>query len=162
MAGHCGECTQCCRAYAIPEIKKPAGKWCQHCKIGVGCTIYEARPKMCSEYQCLWLHSQERTGREIMALELRPDKCKVVFSLTTDENIIVGLTAPGYPDAWRKEPVRGIINNMLLSGFRVVVGTAASTRKLMLDKFGAREVELSEPDENGMQWGKNPQRYPAE
>ena len=162
MAGSCGSCTACCRAYAIPELEKPAGKWCEHCAIGKGCKIYEARPKMCLEYECLWLHSQGREDpREQMVPEMRPDKCKVIFSMTTDQHIIVAFTATGYPDAWKKEPARALINKLLLSNYRVVVGNPTSKQKLMLDKFGAKEITLSEPDENGMQWGDNPPPLPA-
>jgi len=41
---------------------------------------------------------------------------------------------------------------MIASGMRVVVGPPASIRKTMLDERGEREVEMTEPDENGMQW----------
>ena len=60
MTNHCGTCTACCRVFAIPALNKPAGQWCQHCDIGVGCKIYNSRPQTCVEYECLWLQSQKR------------------------------------------------------------------------------------------------------
>jgi hypothetical protein len=153
MAGDCGSCTACCRVYAIPDLNKPAGPWCQHCAIGKGCKIYEERPTLCADFKCLWLQSREREDpREHLADELRPDRCKVVFSPTTNENIMAAITMPGAPLAWRKEPVRKLIGKMVAGGMHVVVGAPATTRKTMVDKSGERDVELTEPDENGMQW----------
>ena len=34
----CGSCSLCCKVYNVPEIEKPAGKWCRHCTPGKGCT----------------------------------------------------------------------------------------------------------------------------
>ena len=150
MAGECGSCTACCRVYAIPELKKPAGKWCDHCAIGTGCKVYEARPALCVDFQCLWLMSQSKDTP--LPAALRPDKCKVVFSPTTNPDIMAGITMPGAPDAWRREPVRGLIETMVTNNYRVVVGPPASTRKIMINHRGEREVEMTEPDENGMQW----------
>ena len=86
---NCGTCTACCRIFEIPELAKPAGKWCEHCEIGRGCTIYNERPAVCQEFECLWLLSQQRDDpREHLAPELRPDRCKVVFSPSTNDRIM--------------------------------------------------------------------------
>lgn len=153
MAGDCGSCTACCRVYAIPTLNKPAGPWCQHCAIGEGCKIYDERPELCADFKCLWLQSRSREDRrEHLPDELRPDRCKVVFSPTTNPDIMSAITMPGAPLAWRREPVREVIGKMIASGMRVVVGPPASTSKVMIDKRGERDVEMTEPDENGMQW----------
>jgi hypothetical protein len=76
----------------------------------------------------------------------------VVFSPTTNPDIMSAITMPGAPLAWQREPVREVIGKMIASGMRVVVGPPASTRKTMVDKRGEREVEMTEPDETGMQW----------
>ena len=150
----CGTCTACCRVYAIPELDKPAGPWCSHCAVGKGCTIYDSRPSLCVEYKCLWLQSRERDPRYHLGEELRPDRSKVVFSPTTDDSVMAGITLPGAADAWRKPNVRTLIDQMIRSGMRVVVGPPASIKKTMIDRFGEHEVELTPPDENGMQWSK--------
>jgi hypothetical protein len=157
MAGHCGTCTACCRVYAIPQLNKPAGKWCEHCAIGVGCKVYDNRPELCVDFACVWLQSHQRArGNELgMPIEMRPDKCKVVFSPTTKDGLMAGITMPGSPDAWRKGEARRIIDMMLKAGLRVVVGPPASTTKIMLTLNSEREVQLTEPDENGMQWSIN-------
>lgn len=157
MAGDCGSCTACCRVYAIPALDKPAGKWCQHCAIGNGCRIYEERPALCVDFKCLWLQSQSREDkRERLPDELRPDRCKVVFSPSTNPDIMAAITMPGAPLAWQREPVRGLIETMVTNDYRVVVGPPASTRKIMITHRGEREVEMTEPDENGMQWSVEP------
>jgi hypothetical protein len=152
MAGDCGSCTACCRVYAIPTLDKPAGKWCQHCDIGKGCKVYDDRPKLCVDFKCLWLQSQDRDPDERQPLDLRPDKCKVVFSPTTKDGLFAAMVMPGSPDAWRKGPAARLIALMVRRGLRVVAGLPASTTKVMIDQYGERDVQLTEPDENGMQW----------
>jgi hypothetical protein len=153
MTNHCGECTACCRVFAIAELpEKKAGDWCQHCAIGKGCKIYEQRPPTCAEFQCLWLISQSRGGAERMEPELRPDRCKVVFSPSTNEMIMAGTVMPGSPLAWQRPDVLRLIKAMTRHGMGVVVGTPGATRRTMLDKDGMHEVRLTEPDENGMQY----------
>lgn len=153
MAGLCGSCTACCRVYAIPSLNKPAGKWCDHCAIGKGCKVYEERPELCVEFACLWLQSHQRGNP--MPDEMRPDRCKVVFSPTTKDGLMGAITMPGSPDAWRKGAARSLIDKLLRAGMRVVAGPPASVKRTMIDQFGEREVELTEPDENGMQWSKS-------
>lgn len=150
MAGECGSCTACCRVYAIPSLDKPAGKWCDHCAIGKGCTVYETRPELCVEFACLWLQSHQR-GQGLPE-EARPDRCKVVFTPTTNDGLMSAMCMPGSPDAWRKGPARKIIDTMLKGGMRVVAGLPQATTKVMIDQYGEREVQMTAPDENGMQW----------
>ena len=151
---HCGSCTACCRIFAIPEIdNKPAGQWCQHCAVGVGCKIYEQRPLVCAEFKCLWLQSREREDtRDHFADELRPDRCKVVFSPATNESVMAATTMPGAPNAWQRKPVRALIHKLVRAGYHVVVGQPAATNRIMFDHRGQHDVEMTEPDENGIQW----------
>ena len=150
MAGDCGSCTACCRVYAIPALNKPAGKWCDHCIIGEGCKIYEARPKKeCADFQCLWLE-MKNLGSD-PADDLRPDRCKVVFSPTGQKGLISATTMPGYSDAFRKGAARRLIDGLVRTGMRVIVGPSATTTKVMIDQLGEREIEMTEPDENGLQ-----------
>jgi len=151
---HCGTCNACCRVFAIPEVKKAAGPWCQHCDIGKGCKIYEDRPQVCVEFKCLWLLSREREPRDHLADNLRPDRCKVVFNMTTDDTIMAATTMPGAEDAWRKPHVRDLIDKLVRGmDYSVACGPPQSRRKTMIDKYGEHEVEMSAPDENGIQWG---------
>jgi hypothetical protein len=155
MAGECGECTACCRVFAIPEFDKPAGKWCEHCAIGVGCKIYEQRPERCVDYSCLWLLSQQREQpKERLAPELRPDRCRVVIGPTTNPKIMAVTPMPGYPLAWRTGPVRVVIDRLVASGMAVAVQAPLARTSTLVDRYGEREVEMTEPDADGMQWSK--------
>lgn len=151
----CGTCTACCKVYAIPELSnKPAGEWCQHCNVGQGCGRYETRPATCVEFECMWLQSQAKeTTRQ--PLELRPDKCKVVFNMSTSPRVMTATTMPGTPDAWHKPIVRQLIDRMLRGGLAVAIGLPAASKQILLTSDGAQTiVEMTEPDENGIQWSK--------
>jgi len=111
----CGGCTACCYVYHIddPELKKPSNTHCKHCTIGVGCEIYNHRPKACAGFACLWLKSQDRNDR--MPLELRPDRCGVYFTedSQTGDPLLIEVHG-GEPDvnAWRW------INEMQALGYK--------------------------------------------
>jgi hypothetical protein len=147
----CGSCTACCRVFAIPELKKPAGKWCEHCAVGVGCKVYDARPERCVEFACLWLQSQDNPAHALSP-ELRPDRCKVVFSPTTNEHILSAITMPGAPDAHRRKLVRELIERLVENGAAVAVGPPGARNVTMFTKAGEHPARLSAPDANGMQW----------
>ena len=153
MTNKCGSCTACCRIFDIPELSKPAGKWCEHCEIGRGCQIYDSRPSVCKQFECFWLLSQEREDpRERLEAELRPDKCKVVFSPSTNDHIMAATTMPGSPMAWQHPGVLTLIKRFTKGGMRVVVGAPRSTVRRMFGPDGVHEVHMTEPDDNGVQW----------
>jgi len=76
-ATSCGDCTACCRIFAIAEINKPQHVTCKHL-CGSLCDIYENRPRECAEYFCGW-----RQGL-ITGVDRRPDKWGVVFHRPAD------------------------------------------------------------------------------
>lgn len=69
----CGECTVCCTAMGVPELKKPAWTKCAHV-CATGCAIYPVRPKGCADFFCLW---RQGFGEE----EWRPDLLGAVLSV---------------------------------------------------------------------------------
>lgn len=152
MSGACGTCTACCRVFAIAELEKPASKWCQHCDVGLGCTIYQTRPKTCVDFKCLWLLSQEQEPKYPLPESLRPDRCRVVFGATTNEDIVAAVTMPGAPLAWRRKDVMELIRWVVSKGKRVAVGAPAATDVILIDAKGQVPVKMSEPDADGMQW----------
>jgi len=161
MAAACGECTMCCKVFAIPDIDKPAGKWCKHCAIGKGCGIYASRPEVCRTFECMWLQSQSQPDeRDRFAEEFRPDKCKVVIAPTTNDRMMNVMLQPGYPDAWRKPLIMALLELILDSGSNLVIGYPATTHMTILSrgkggKTEETQVEMTKPDENGMQWYKS-------
>ncbi len=92
----CGECALCCKLQEIEELKKPAGRWCQHFATHKGCRIYDQRPQACRSYQCVW------TMMRGFGDEWRPDRAK--FLMDAGENQIIVYPDPGMADAWRREP----------------------------------------------------------
>ena len=57
----CGDCNMCCKVYGIDSgfyeedkthVFKKDYEWCKHCEVGVGCKIYETRPKVCKDFSC--------------------------------------------------------------------------------------------------------------
>ena len=154
----CGDCTMCCKLMGVPEIRKPAGTWCQHCNIGKGCKIYDERPENCRIFECGWLQSQSREPREVMPPELRPDRCKVVIAPSTNPNYILAQVDPGSRDAWQRPAIWRVLENAALNGLRVVVGWGMTREKILVSWDSKRKVMtrekilMSEPDENGQQW----------
>jgi hypothetical protein len=94
----CGSCTLCCKVYHVPEIDKVAGKWCQHCAPGKGCSIHEAPPAQCAAFNCLW-----RT-EETLAPAWKPERARMVLSVFPQNGFIYVQVDPGAPSAWRKQP----------------------------------------------------------
>jgi len=72
----CGSCSACCKVVRIEaeDLQKPAGVWCPNCRPGSGCAIYDRRPSVCRDYQCLWLDTR------LLPEAYRPDRLKVMFS----------------------------------------------------------------------------------
>lgn len=149
----CGNCTACCRVFAIPEFDKKAGDWCKHCDVGKGCKIYEKRPYRCAEFQCVWL--QGKLKGDLLPDALRPDRCKVVFSATTNPKIMTALTMPGRPDAWKSPTVMKFIEFILRQGIAVAVGPPAADAQYLIRPDGSiRKINMTPPDADGMQWSK--------
>jgi hypothetical protein len=101
----CGTCTLCCKLMAIAALNKPSGRWCQHCKPGRGCGIYETRPEECRTFMCNWL-VDARLGPL-----WKPEKSKFVLITTREGNGIEIRCDPGFPTAWRSEPYYSQILN---------------------------------------------------
>jgi hypothetical protein len=137
----CGECTLCCKVMAIEELAKPAGSWCQHCGPGRGCRIYDERPLECRHFDCLWL-TDERFGPH-----WKPSKSKLV--LTASEDGLEIRCDPGFPDAWRREPLRGEIQNLATSGEQHDVTVLVIVGSRMILVTSQQEFDLGEirPDE---------------
>ena len=147
----CGTCTMCCKLMGIPELKKKPTKWCGHCDIGHGCKIYEERPTSCHEFECYYRMVPN------LPISMRPDKAKVLIAPTTNSRVISVHCDPGYPDAWQKEPFYSHLKAIVEDGTVAVVSNSLGTKKIALRRTGPgiiskQTIEMSEPDENGMQW----------
>lgn len=79
----CDGCTLCCKLFPIPDLNLKAGQECEYAIPGNGCKIYEDRPNDCRKCECSY-YQVENTS-----IDLRPDKCGVIFEKATD-NIFIG------------------------------------------------------------------------
>lgn len=101
----CGSCSLCCKILDIPELDKPSGRWCSHCKPGKGgCEIYSDRPLVCRAFGCQWLadgsfgdHWYPVCSR--MVLRMLPNSQEGSSPLRLHVNVDTA-----YRGAWRAEP----------------------------------------------------------
>ncbi len=129
--GGCGGCTLCCKVMAVPALAKPAGTWCQHCTTGRGCGIYESRPGECAEFVCGYLAQPD------LSEEWKPVVSRLVLSHKIVHNTINVFVDPGRPDAWRKQPYYGTMQQwarraLTMQG-RVVVHVGARSIVILPD-----------------------------
>jgi len=132
MTNHCGTCTACCKVFAIPErLNKPANKWCQHCRTGFGCGIYESRPGECRTFICGYL--------SIPALpeEWKPAASRLVIDTQTAEGTMFVYVDEARPDAWQRQPyygaLQGFARGALANRGRVVVRVGARSIVILPD-----------------------------
>ena len=79
----CGECTLCCKLCTIEETNSTNDEYCKHCEVNFACKIHGNHPDQCKTFQCTW------SQMEMVHIDLRPDKCKVMFEKIND-TLIVG------------------------------------------------------------------------
>jgi hypothetical protein len=148
VTNHCGECTMCCKLPDIPELEKPPGQWCRHCAVGSGCTIYEARPRPCRDFTCLWLESQAEHNP--LPAALRPDRSKMVLTFTEDRRDVLGYCDPASPHAWKEAAMFKLLDVISRQGRRVMFGNGRE--HFAMDRGRARRAELAPPDEKGVRY----------
>jgi hypothetical protein len=94
----CGTCTLCCKVYEVPDLKKPAGRWCQHCTPGRGCGIHATRPDHCRSFFCFYM------TEGWLGPEWKPEVSKFVVTIDPLSRYMMVQVDPGQPKAWRQEP----------------------------------------------------------
>jgi hypothetical protein len=94
----CGSCTLCCKLFPVPELEKPAGRWCRHIAQGRGCGIHLTRPPVCRAFNCQWLHNPD------LGPEWKPERSRFVLSIYPGSNSLVVTGDPGAPRGWAREP----------------------------------------------------------
>lgn len=109
---NCDGCTLCCKLLPVAWMDSPAGRYCKECDPGVGCKIYDTAPEDCLKFRCAY------NQMEKASINLRPDKCDVVFEKISDDVFI------GTVDASVKQLnkyANGQIESFLNQGFSVVL-----------------------------------------
>ena len=107
----CGECTLCCFMFPVDWLNKPINTDCIHCN--KGCTIQSTKPSECSDYNCMYAQV------EGVSINLRPDKCGVIFDKITTR-IIYGVLSPNneVSDLLKKQ-----IADFNVQGFSVIMAS---------------------------------------
>jgi hypothetical protein len=130
-AGGCGGCTLCCKVMSVPAIDKAAGAWCQHCKAGTGCGIYDTRPTACADFMCGFLTTPS------LGEEWRPVTSRLIIETNKEEGTTLVYVDPARPDAWKRQPYYAALQNWarwaLAHKQRVVVRTGTRTIMVMPD-----------------------------
>lgn len=156
----CGECRMCCKVLSVHErtehgkppvyvkaddtweFHKPSGKWCQFVG-GKGCTVYEDKPRCCTEFSCLWLIGV--TGEED-----RPDKSKVVMTAEqTPEHgnlIIVYESYPGVLTSKRRvrEWIERSLNLEAIDGVAIIPSPGSPRRLLHKTRGVEHAIPMNE------------------
>ena len=134
----CCTCSLCCKVLKIDELAKPSGQWCEHCKPGCGCTIYNNRPPVCRAFACQWMTDNSfgeewKPSRSRMVLRMRPSPTGgLILNVNVD---------PAYPHIWRKSPYYEELKDR---ASRMPVNVFVGKRRFAL--LGEREVETGQDD----------------
>jgi len=97
----CGTCKECCggwlwgEAHGIPFFPNHPCHYLDPTpgRCG-GCTIYEDRPPICRDFQCLWLQDLQMPGW------MKPEFSKVIMYQRTYEDIEGDVHEPGWSITW--------------------------------------------------------------
>jgi hypothetical protein len=134
----CGSCTLCCKLFPVPELDKPAGRWCRHIAQGRGCGIHATRPQVCRDFFCQWIYNPA------LGPEWKPERARFVLSIYPGSNTLLVSADPGAPAAWRGPlylpSLRRWAEAALAQGDQVLVFTGNRAVAVLPD----REAELGE------------------
>jgi hypothetical protein len=105
--------------FPVPELDKPAGRWCRHIAQGRGCGIHGTRPPVCRAFWCQWIENAD------LGSEWKPEIAKFVLSIYPGSNSLAVTVDPSMPAAWRREPylsgLRRFAAAALAQGDQVIV-----------------------------------------
>jgi len=149
----CGKCQLCCKLPAIHDeggLEKPAGVWCPHRDIAVGCTTYSTRPRTCREFFCLWKMLRDRPGGLFLPSD-RPDRLRCLYwiadakkelNLPADHPHVPAIAcAVNSPGAWQRLRNRRIIATIRRSGLPVIISTETGDILYALAEIGDKSIE---------------------
>jgi hypothetical protein len=94
-------------------LQKKSNEWCGFCNRGEGCAAYAMRPKVCVEFSCLWLESDQPEN-------WRPDKVNF-YAVKEGEDLIKIRVDADHPTAWREGIGKEIVDQFRAEGKHVLV-----------------------------------------
>lgn len=100
---NCDGCTMCCKLMWVEALDKPRQKWCEHCRVGVGCAIYYRRPDECRTFHCSYLLDAN------LGDHWAPKVSRMVVSWRADQRQLTIHVDAGRLDVWRREPYQSEI-----------------------------------------------------
>jgi len=89
-------------------------KWCPDCTPGKGCGIYDRRPEICRDFECLWLITPELDDK------YKPEKIKLYISGGSNDIYVVAVD-PAYPRAWKEGNGKKLVNSMHKAGYHLLI-----------------------------------------
>jgi hypothetical protein len=121
----CGECTLCCTLFPVKWLNKPPLTDCKHCILKKGCGIQDTKDDECRDFDCMYV----QVGN--IPIDLRPDKCGIIFEKWSDK-IIYGTLDPNNEPS---DMAKGQIQNFVQQGFSVVLASIKeTTNKFFISK----------------------------
>ena len=129
----CGDCTLCCKLCNILETGSPSGEYCSKCVPNLGCSIHGDHPIHCKTFLCCYAQMEK------VHIDLRPDKCNVMFEKITDF-LILG-TVDG-----KLEDISDLVKGQI--GFFINEGISVYLQKFNPNQFtcymaqGAKRKEI--------------------
>jgi len=134
----CDGCTLCCMVLPVPWLDKPAGVWCEHCIIGVGCGLWNnGIPDECKTFVCAY------NQLENASVELRPDNCKIIFE-KVDDTMFLGTMHPQRNEAYKKKIIQEELVTFYKRGFSVVINSFTVDKPMIFPAKGKRASEVWE------------------
>jgi len=126
----CDGCTLCCKLLKIEWMNSPAGEYCIECFPDKGCMIYDEAPERCLEFDCAYIQMER------VSINMRPDKCGVVFERLDD--IMIGTVNSEVGRL--NEDILNQISIFKRDGFSLVLYKKDSQTYIYSDKYSDDEI----------------------
>lgn len=94
-------------------MNSPAGEHCSECIVNEGCKLWPNPPEKCKKFSCAYNQVEKAN------INLRPDKCRVVFEKVED-TFFLGTPAEDFE---LTDIIKGQINSFMKEGYSVVIMT---------------------------------------
>jgi hypothetical protein len=104
----------------IVEMNSKEYSYCEKCDPGVGCSIWEKRPDVCRNTNCVWVVEEQIPNT------FRPDKVGVMFERPSKCNVYIGHVDPDRVDVWHSPHLAVFVDKINQAGFSVVLCTEKS------------------------------------
>jgi hypothetical protein len=120
----------------VPWKDSPAGKWCKHCAIGVGCKLWDnGIPDDCKSFVCAYNQVDN------ISPDLRPDRCKIIFE-KVDNTMLLGTMHPHYNEAYKEKIIQNEIGIFLKRGFSVVISSFTIKKPIIFAVHGRKASDV--------------------